>query len=172
MPSTLESLARDCRQALANGDTPAAREQVAALLGQALRDPAFVAAQFAQPVTERQIAYQDPDLGFCILLHAYTGAARGGPHDHGPTWAIYGQAHGETLMREYAIVEPPAPGRRGRVRELRSYTMRPGDVHLYPPGAIHAPERFGPTHLVRIEGCDLAKVHRGSYDATAGTSPL
>jgi hypothetical protein len=164
MPITRDSLVQDCRQALAGGDTPAARERIAGLLGQALRDPAFVAAQFAQPVSERQIAYEDPDLGFCVLLHAYDGAARGGPHDHGPSWAIYGQAAGETLMREYALVEPPAPGRRGTVREASSYTMRPGDVHHYPEGTIHAPERFGPTRLVRIEGCDLAKVARGSYE--------
>ena len=163
MSTTLESLTQACKKALAGGDTPAAREKMAALLGQALHDPAFVAAQFAQPVAERQIVYEDQDHGFCVLLHEYHGARSGGPHDHGPSWAIYGQAAGETLMREFELVAPAAGGQPGRVREVRSYTMRPGDVHLYPEGAIHSPERFGPTRLVRIEGCDLAKVKRGSY---------
>ena len=163
MSITLSSLARDCRELLAAGDTPAAREHAAQRLAQALRDPAFVREQFAQPVPERKIAYEDPELGFCILVHEYHDAREGGPHDHGPSWAIYGQAEGENVMTEFEAIEPAAPGRPGRVRVLRRYTMRPGDVHLYNEGAIHAPQRFGPCKLVRIEGRDLAKVARGTY---------
>lgn len=163
MPFTLSSLAQDCRRALAQGDTPAAREQLAGLLAQALRDDAFLGELFAQPVPERKIVYEDPELGFCILAHEYHDAREGGPHDHGPSWAIYGQAQGETVMTEFTLVEAAAPGQPGRVRASRRYAMRPGDVHLYNEGAIHAPSRSGPCRLVRIEGRDLAKVARGSY---------
>jgi hypothetical protein len=163
MSITLASLAQDCRDLLAAGDTPSAREQVAARLAQALRDPAFLREQFPQPQPERKIVYEDPQLGFCILVHEYHDVREGGPHDHGPSWAIYGQAEGENEMTEFEALEPAAPGRPGTVRVLRRYTMHPGNVHLYNEGAIHAPRRFGACKLVRIEGRDLAKVARGSY---------
>jgi hypothetical protein len=159
MTITLDSLAADCRRVLAQGDTPAARAQVATLLSAALRDPAFVRAQFAAPVGERKIAYEDAELGFCILLHEYGHAREGQPHDHGPSWAIYGQAEGESVMTEFELVAP------GRVRELRSDTMRPGDAHVYNEGAIHAVRHQGPSRLVRIEGRDLATVKRGVYES-------
>src|SRR5205085_7599780 len=89
MQRTLETLARDCRQVLALNDTPAGRAQIAALIGQALRDPDFIRAQFSADTPERKIVYEDPELGFCILVHAYRGAKDSGPHDHGPSWAIY-----------------------------------------------------------------------------------
>jgi hypothetical protein len=167
MTTTLPALARAVHDVLAAGDTPEARERAAALLRGALADPAFVAAQFAQPVSERQIAYEDPQLGFCILLHEYHDARDGGPHDHGTSWAIYGQAEGETVMSDYEVVQPAAGGERGRVRKLRSYAMRPGDVHVYNEGAIHSPSRAGFSRLVRIEGRDLAKEKRGTYTVTA-----
>lgn len=168
MTITLKSLASEAHRVLAADDTPAARERVAALLRDALADREFVAAQFAQPVAERQIAYEDPELGFCILLHEYHDARDGGPHDHGTSWAIYGQAEGETVMNEYELVAAPAAGERGRVRMSRSYAMRPGDVHLYNEGAIHSPHRKGFTRLVRVEGRDLAKEKRGTYVLVEG----
>lgn len=164
MPMTLESLARDCRRVLASDNTPAGRERVAALLAQALRDPAFVRDQFANAVPERKVIYEDPELGFCLLAHEYHDAREGGAHDHGPSWAIYGQAEGETVMSEFEVVQAPTPDSRGKVRGTRSYRMRPGDVHLYNEGTVHAPRRFGPTRLIRIEGVNLEKVRRGVYE--------
>lgn len=164
METTLETLARACRRVLEKQDTPAARAEVAQLLAGALRDPGFLRAQFAGGTPERRIVYEDPDLGFCILVHEYHDARQGGPHDHGPSWAIYGQAEGETTMSDFVVVEPAAPGGRTRVRRTRSYAMRPGDVHVYNEGDIHAPARTGFSRLVRIEGTNLEKVARGKYE--------
>jgi hypothetical protein len=167
MTITLESLARDIHDILAADDSPAGRQRVAMQLGEALRDPAFVAAQFAGSTGERKVLHEDPQLHFCVLAHDYQQARAGSPHDHGPTWAIYGQAGGESVMTEFEVVEPPAAGQRGRVRELRSYTMRPGDSRVYDEGVIHAVRHPGPSRLVRIEGRDLAGVKRGVYDIAA-----
>jgi hypothetical protein len=163
MTMTLDALARECRNLLLADVSPAWRVQVAALLGRALRDREFVHAQFAGGMPERKILYEDADLGFCILGHEYHDAKEGGPHDHGSSWAIYGQAEGETMMTDFVVVQPPAPGMTGKVRRARSYALRPGDVHLYNEGAVHAPSRSGPTRLIRIEGTNLEKVARGKY---------
>lgn len=168
MPFTLESLAAGVRAVLQRDATPAGREQVAALLRDALQDRPFVESLFDADAPERRIAYEDPRLGFCILAHRYTDARQGGPHDHGPSWAIYGQADGETVMSDWQVLQPPAPGRPGQVRKLREYTLAPGMAHLYNEGDVHAPSRSGPNRLVRIEGTNLDKVARGKYQMAAG----
>ncbi|MBA2964334.1 MULTISPECIES: hypothetical protein [Ramlibacter] len=167
MTMTLDALARECRSLLQADGSPAGRAQVAALLGRALRDREFVRAQFAGGMPERKILHEDRELGFCILGHEYHDAREGGPHDHGPSWAIYGQAEGETTMTDFVVVQPAGGGMAGKVRRGRSYALRPGDAHLYNEGAVHAPSRSGPTRLIRIEGRDLAKVARGTYEVVA-----
>jgi hypothetical protein len=162
MSLTLESFAARLRAVLQQHDDPAGREQAAALLRDALRDRAFVESLFDAHSPERKIVYEDPQLGFCILAHRYTDARKGGPHDHGNSWAIYGQADGETVMSDWEVVSP------GKVRKLREYTMKPGDAHVYNEGAVHAPTRFGPNRLVRVEGTNLENVKRGKYEVLAG----
>ena len=51
--------------------------------------------------------YEDPELGFTILAHGYVGAKGSKPHDHGPSWAIYGQAAGETIMTDWDCLARP-----------------------------------------------------------------
>ena len=163
MTHTLPSFAAHVRDILQTQNTPEGREKVAALLRDALADRAFVESLFDDKSPERKVVYQDPQLGFCVLAHRYTDAKAGPPHDHGPSWAIYGQADGETVMSDWQPVEAAAPGKPGKAKKLREYTMTPGQVHVYNEGAVHAPSRAGPTRLIRIEGTNLEGVARGGY---------
>lgn len=63
-----------------------------------------------------------------------------------------------------AIAEPAAPAKPGRVRHVRSYTLKPGMAHVYNEGDVHSPRRDGPTRLIRIEGTNTDKVRRLSYE--------
>ena len=108
---------------------------------------------------------EDPTLGFCILAHHYRGAKESAPHDHGPSWAIYGQARGETVMSDWMVLEPAAAGTPGKVTRARSYPLRPGDAHVYNEGDVHSPRRDGPTKLIRIEGTNMERVERLSFRA-------
>ena len=103
---------------------------------------------------------EDPELGFCILGHVYHGAKDSNPHDHGPSWAIYGQARGETVMTDYAPVARASEGQAGKARRVKDYTLTPGMAYLYNEGDLHSPRRDGPTRLVRIEGRNMEKVRR------------
>ena len=165
MNPALTAFAADVREILKKENNPAGREKVAALLQGALADRTFVESLFDDASPERKVVYQDPQLGFCILAHRYTGAKKGPPHDHGPSWAIYGQADGETVMSDWQPLEAPAPGQRRKVKKLREYTMTPGQAHVYNEGDVHAPSRAGPTRLIRIEGTNLEGVARGTYEA-------
>lgn len=163
MAHTLETFAAACRRILSADAGPAGREQVCVLLRDLLTDEAFVAAHLPDGGPERKILYEDPVLGFCLLAHVYEGARESAPHDHGPSWAIYGQARGETLMHDWAVVEPPRDGRPGAVRHVRAYRLTPGMAHVYHEGDVHSPRRDGPTRLIRIEGRNMEKVRRASF---------
>ena len=105
MGYTLEEFAAACHRILAAEPGASGREKVCALVQTVLKDEAFLAAHLAEDGPERRILYEDPELGFCILAHVYQGAKESAPHDHGPSWAIYGQARGETIMNDWALVE-------------------------------------------------------------------
>ena len=164
MTHTLDSFAARVREILQKEDNPAGREKVAALLRDALGDRAFVESLFDGTSPERKVLYEDPQLGFCILAHRYTDARNSPPHGHGPSWAIYGQADGETVMTDWMLVEAPSPGKPGKVKKGREYTLSPGLAHVYNEGELHAPSRAGPTRLVRIEGTNLERVARLRYE--------
>jgi predicted metal-dependent enzyme (double-stranded beta helix superfamily) len=164
MGHTLEQLAATMHDILAVEPGPAGREKIRALVEDVLKDEAFVAKHLGDDVPERKILFEDPQLGFCILAHVYKGARESNPHDHGPTWAIYGQARGETLMNDWALVEPASETKPGKVRHVRSYPLKPGMAHVYNEGDLHSPRRDGPTRLIRIEGTNMDKVKRLAYE--------
>jgi hypothetical protein len=167
MSQTLEQYAAACHRILADTPGPEGRRKVCAVVQQMLADDAFVAKHLGDDVPERKILYEDPQLGFCILAHNYAGAKESQPHDHGPSWAIYGQARGETVMSDWALVERAAEGKPGKVRFVRSYALKPGAAHVYNEGDLHSPRRDGPTRLIRIEGTNMEKVKRLAYEKTA-----
>ncbi len=161
MTYTLEQFAADCRAALQADPGTGGKEKIRDYVSKALQDEEFQRTQLgANASREREIIYEDPDLGFCICRHSYEGAKQGAPHDHGPTWAIYGQAEGETRMTDWEFKVPPQGDEPGQAVVSRTYHLKPGDAHLYDVGAIHAPYRDGPTKLIRIEGVDTANVTR------------
>lgn len=168
MAYTLDQFVADCRAALLKDPGPAGRERVRQYTEKACSDADFVATHLGpQANADRKILYEDPDLHFCILAHVYKGAKNSSPHDHGPSWAIYGQAAGVTEMTEWRLVEKPSDGKPGKVVKERTYTMTPGTAHLYGEGVLHSPRRESETRLIRIEGRDLTKVKRDKFEIAA-----
>ena len=160
MGQTLEGFAARCRDILKAENNPAGRSKVCSLLQDALKDADFVAKTHDEATPERKILYEDPDLGFCILAHNYKGPKESSPHDHGPSWAIYGQAKGETSMSDWELLEPATPEKPGKVRKTRSYKLTPGVAHVYNEGDLHSPSRTDATRLIRIEGTNMEKIKR------------
>ena len=164
MAYTLEQFSADCHRILAANPGPEGRKQVCERVKQACADPEFVAKHLPDSGPDRKILYQDPQLGFCILGHVYHGAKESAPHDHGPTWAIYGQAVGETIMTDWEKLSPASESQTGKVRHVRDYTLKPGAAYVYNEGDLHSPKRDGATKLIRIEGTNMDKVKRLSYE--------
>ena len=164
MTATLQQFAAECRTILRSEPGPSGRRQICMRLEQLLCDRAFVDANLDDATPERQILYEDPDLGFCLLAHSYKGPKDSPPHDHGPSWAIYGQAKGETEMTDYALVEPAAEGKPGKARPVRTYKLTPGTAYVYNEGDLHSPLRRGPTQLIRIEGLNMDRIKRLKFE--------
>ena len=164
MAYTLEQFAAACHRILSDEPGPGGRKKVCEVVQDVLKDEAFIVRHLGDDVPERKILYEDPKLGFCILAHVYQGAKESQPHDHGPSWAIYGQARGETVMSDWAVLERPAENKPGKVRHAGSYPLKPGMAHVYNEGDVHSPRRDGPTRLIRIEGTNMDKARRLPYE--------
>lgn len=165
MGQTLEQLAAACHDALAADPGPGGRNKVCGLIQEVLIDKQFVVAHLGDDGPERKILYEDPELGFCILAHVNHGARESRPHDHGPSWAIYGQAEGETIMSDWALVAPASEHKPGRVRLVREYRLSPGMAYVYNEGDLHSPRRTTSTKLIRVEGQNLEQIRRFAYEA-------
>lgn len=164
MTYTIERLAAECHEALKADPGPKGREKMRYKLSAALKDPQFVKTYIGpQEESPRKILYEDPEFDFCILAHVYKGAKGSPPHDHGPSWAIYGQAEGVTEMTDWSLVEKPSGDKPGKVKPLRVYNLEPGDAKLYNEGDLHSPRRESETRLIRIEGRNLETVKRDRY---------
>ena len=168
MGYTLTQLAADIRETLTKDGGRAAKERICTYVSRSLIDKAFVATHLrerAPGAHPREVLYEDPELGFCICGHVYAGPADGAPHDHGPSWAIYGQATGITEMTDWRIVKKGKDGEPTLVEPAKTYLMQPGDAHLYDVGDVHSPKRSAPVTLIRIEGQNLDRVQRSSIKA-------
>ncbi len=165
MDEKLETFAAQCHDILKADPGPSGLQAVREKLEPLLTDAEFVATYLGPDNdSNRKVLYEDPDLGFCILAHVYKGASTAPPHDHGPSWAIYGQAKGETEMTEYDLVAPPSDGEPGRVTARKTYLLEPGMAVAYPKGALHAPRREDETRLIRMEGQNLEGVKRDKFE--------
>jgi hypothetical protein len=163
MGFTLDSFASECRRILKEDPSPVGREKIRELVQDALKDKAFIASYVNDNTPDRQVIYEDPELGFCICAHVSRDAREANPHDHGSSWAIYGQAFGETEMSDWEVLEPAAEGKPGKVRRARMYTLKPGMAHIYNEGNVHSPKRVAATGLLRIEGKNTQKMTRLAY---------
>ena len=164
MAHTVAQLANEFRAALKSQPGPAGREKVCKLLKEVLVDQDFIKATFDDNTPERKILHEDPELGFCILAHQYKGPKESPPHDHGPSWAIYGQVAGETAMSDWELVSPASPDKPGKVKHKTKYKLTPGVAHVYNEGDLHSPSRAGPTRLIRLEGTNMENMKRLKYE--------
>ena len=168
MNPVIEQFAAECHDILKNDPGADGLEQVRQGLEKILANEDVV-KEYLGPDQHapRTILYEDPELGFCIIAHIYAEPSVRSPHDHGPSWAIYGQVAGVTEMTEFRLVEKPADGKPGKVEAVKTYDLKPGMAITYKPGILHAPTRREPTRLIRVEGLNMDNIERDKYEKVA-----
>lgn len=168
MNPVIEQFAAECHDILKKDPGAGGLEQVRQGLEKVLANQDVI-KEYLGPDQDvaRNVLYEDKELGFCIIAHAYNDARIRDPHDHGPSWAIYGQVEGTTEMTEYRLLEKPKDGQPGKVEAVKTYDLKPGMAVAYEPGKLHAPVRHGPTRLIRIEGRNMENIKRDKFEKVA-----
>jgi predicted metal-dependent enzyme (double-stranded beta helix superfamily) len=174
MSYTLEAFGRDCRQALKSDIGRAAREQVRGLLEKLLAEKEFVAQYVTSMPPGRHTLYEDPELGFVVLSHVNAKGGKSPPHDHGASWAVYGQAVQYTDMTEWrrtdgGPADEPGPA---TLQVARRYRLEPGHAGLYDVRDIHAIDYPDGARFVRVTGTDLERVPRLKFDLQKGEAQI
>jgi hypothetical protein len=163
MTYTLDQFCNDCRDALKTDMGPGGREAVRQKLEQLLAEPSFVDKHVLSMPPGRHTLYEDAELGFVVLSHVNTKASKSPPHDHGASWAIYGQALHHTDMTEWRRTKGDGPGP-AEIEIARQYRLDPGHAGTYGIRDIHSIDYPDGARFVRVTGTDLERVPRLKFN--------
>jgi len=169
MAYDLEQFIADSRTALTSDPGPAGRETVRLSLERLLGNAEFV-REHCGPQTPHglHVLYEDPALGFQVLAHINEKSRVSPPHDHGASWAIYGQATEYTDMTEWERVDDAADPEHARLVAKRKYRLNPGQAGIYQDGAIHSIDYPANARFVRVTGTNLDRIERVRFDLDTG----
>jgi hypothetical protein len=169
MAYTLEQFIADCRATLARDPGPAGRGQVRADLERLLANPEFISAYCGDDQPRGlKVLYEDPKLGFQVLSHINDKARISPPHDHGASWAIYGQATKHTDMIEWEREDSGQDPKHAKLKLVKKYRLTPGKAGIYQNGAIHSIDYPDYARFIRVTGTNLDKINRIRIDLKTG----
>lgn len=169
MAYDFDQFVEDCREALrSDPGTPgvvAVRESMERLL----ENPDFLDKHFG-PNAEIGVhmLHEDDDMDFVVLAHVNDPARKSPPHDHGESWAVYGQAIGHTTMRVYERVDGGEGPGDAELKQTDQYDLKVGEVGMYDVGEIHSIDYPDGARMLRVTGRDLDKFPRLMFDMAAG----
>ncbi len=165
MAYSLDQFTADCRAALKEDAGPAGHDQVRGNLEKLLADPDFVAAECG-PDAEPGIRtlYRDDETDFNVLVHVYEAGKKGPPHDHGTSWACYGQVTEWTDMTVWERKDDGAREGFADVVEKDTFRLEPGMAGKFEVGQIHSIHFPDGARFVRVTGTDLDAIPTNRYD--------
>jgi predicted metal-dependent enzyme (double-stranded beta helix superfamily) len=169
MAYDLEAFIADCRAVLSSDPGPGGREQVRVALERLLANAEFVRRVCGEEAPQGlNVLYEDPTLGFQILAHVNAQPRTSPPHDHGASWAIYGQATRYTDMTEWERLDDGADPDRARLKPKKQYRLLPGQAGIYQEGAIHSIDYPANARFIRVTGTNLDRIPRRRFDLATG----
>ena len=168
MSYTLEAFCEDCRNSAAAGEE--GRAEIQANMEKLLSEEAFIAEHFS-PGAEAKITpvYTDDESGFQVLTHVYNEGKESPPHDHGETWAVYGQAVEHTDMTVWRRTDDGSDETRAEVEPEKTYRLDVAMAGKFEPGVIHSIKFPAGARFLRVTGADLNKVPTRRFDAKDST---
>src|SRR5882724_11008460 len=168
MSYDLDQFVADCRTSLARDPGPKGREEVRVALERLLSNKEFVEEYCGENVPRGlKVLYEDPKLGFQVLAHINDKARVSPPHDHGASWAIYGQATHYTDMIEWEREDDGSSGK-AKLKPEKKYRLLPGHAGIYQDGKIHSIDYPDSSRFVRVTGTNLDKINRIRIDLKSG----
>jgi predicted metal-dependent enzyme (double-stranded beta helix superfamily) len=169
MAYQLDQFVADCRSILKRDPGPAGREEVRVKLEHLLDNPDFIRTHCGEDTPRGlHVLYEDPDLGFQVLAHINDKARISPPHDHGASWAIYGQATHYTDMIEWEREDNGADPKHAKLKPVKKYRLTPGHAGIYQDGKIHSIDYPDHSRFVRVTGTNLDRIDRVRFDLKTG----
>jgi len=169
MPYDLQQFISDCRATLARDPGPAGREDVRVRLERLLANPDFIREYCSDDAPRGlKVLYEDKDLGFQVLAHINDKARKSPPHDHGASWAIYGQATKYTDMIEWERLDGGSDDAHAKLRPVKTYRLMPGHAGIYQDGKIHSIDYPDYARFIRVTGTNLDRIQRVRFDLATG----
>jgi len=169
MSYDLKRFIDDCRSTLRRDPGPAGREKVRTLLERLLHEEDFLDEHCSDRTPKGlYVLHDDAELGFQILAHINENARASPPHDHGASWAIYGQASSYTDMTEYQRIDDRADLGTAKLEVTKKYRLNPGQAGIFQDGAIHSIDYPDGSRFVRVTGANLDRIARSSFDPKTG----
>ena len=164
----LDRFIADCRAILGQDPGPGGREQVRQNLERLLSNPDFIARHCRDAKPGLEVLYEDTQLGFQVLAHVNAKARMSPPHDHGASWAIYGQATEYTDMTEWERLDDGSDLGKGRLKVNKKYRLTPGHAGIYQDGMIHSIDYPDKSIFIRVTGTNLDRITRQMFNLETG----
>ncbi|MFT6436987.1 MAG: putative metal-dependent enzyme (double-stranded beta helix superfamily) [Candidatus Azotimanducaceae bacterium] len=164
MTYSLDNFCEDTRTILSEGDDSDGRAKVKQKLEQLLTDQAFCAEYAgAENKTGMSQIFEDPKLHFCVLAYNMEKPRTSPPHDHGRSWAIYGQVAGYTDMTIWESEDGA-----DNLVQARSFRLEPGQAGLFDTREVHSIDYPAGSKFIRVTGVDMSKEARRVFDPVSG----
>jgi hypothetical protein len=164
----LQTFASNCRAALLEHPGPQGRQRVRELLEGVLKNKEFIDQYCVKPKPGLHRLYEDPELGFEILAHINEKPRVSPPHDHGDSWAVYGQATRYTVMTEWKRTDDKSDPAKAKLEPVKTYRLEPGHAGMYQDGMIHSIDYPENSCFVRVTGTNLDNIPRVMFDLKTG----
>lgn len=170
MAYTLEQFCKDCREAIRKDPGNGGREAIRDRLAELLKNQEFTAAHCApERARGTYTLYHDPETDFHVLSHCFDNGSKSPPHDHGKSWAIYGQVRHHTDITTWKRLDDGRTEGHAELAVKEQYRLNPGQVGIYHPGDIHTVDFPDGTRFVRVTGTDLNQEAQSFYNLAEKT---
>src|SRR4030081_1154499 len=169
MAYDLDQFVSDCRATLKRDPGPKGREDVRVALERLLANKEVIEKYCGDQVPRGlKVLYEDPELKFQVLAHINDKARVSPPHDHGASWAIYGQAKLWTDITEWKREDDGKDAKHAKLAPEKKYRLEPGHAGIYQDGKIHSIDYPEKSRFVRVTGTNLDKIDRVRFDLKTG----
>lgn len=168
MTYTVENFCADARAAIKSDPGPDGREKVRQCLERLLKEKDFIEKECNSDMNAGvRTIYRDPETDFNLLVHAYAQTRTSPPHDHGRSWAIYGQAVKWTEMTVWKRKDDGSKEGYADLEAETTYRLEPGMAAKFDPGVIHSIHFPEGAQFVRVTGTDLDTIPQKRFDLSA-----
>ena len=161
----LEQFCKDCRKSIDGFGGTANLESIQQNLNKLLTNEAFI-DEYCGPGTKigTHTIYHDSETNFMFFSHKQSVGKASQPHDHGASWAVYGQVEKYTEMTEYERKDNKSKKGYAEIEISSKYRLEPGQIGFFGPHSIHSIHFPEKAFFVRVTGGDLSKMETLLYD--------